>query len=170
MIDTNETPRLAKRDTGLAEAVATCLALAAGKVAQYNSSCCRWKPTGETLVDMFGRQAIPMVWDFAEAYPFSGSTGDLTQYAEAIGAVLENLTDLVANVGVAQQCSATEHPLPDDSVDVLFTDPPYYDAIPYADLSDFFYVWLRRMLSGVHPDLLSQLSVVRGFGTGGGLK
>ncbi|WP_315701868.1 MULTISPECIES: DUF1156 domain-containing protein [unclassified Bradyrhizobium] len=151
-----EHARLSKDDPGLAQAVATCLALAAGKVAQYNSSCCRWKPTGETLVDMFGRQAIPMVWDFAEAYPFSGSTGDFAQYAEAIGAVLENLTGLVANVGVVQQCSATAHPLPDDAVDAFVTDPPYYDAIPYADLSDFFYVWLRRSLSSVHSELFTQ--------------
>jgi adenine-specific DNA methylase len=151
-----EYARLARLDSDLAEAVATCLALTAGKVAQYNSSCCRWKPTGETLVDMFGRQAIPMVWDFAEAYPFSGSTGDFAQYAEASYAVLENMTYLVANAGSVQQSSATAHPLPDDSVDALVTDPPYYDAIPYADLSDFFYVWLRRMLGDVHPQLFSE--------------
>ncbi len=150
-----EHARLAKHDIELADAVATCLALITGKVAQYNSSCCRWKPTGETLVDMFGRQAIPMVWDFAEAYPFSNSTGDFGQYAESFSAVLRNLTGLVGIVGTVQQCSATAHPLPDDSVDAFVTDPPYYDAIPYADLSDFFYVWLRRMLGSVHPQILS---------------
>lgn len=147
---------LAAADVGLADAVATCLALVTGKVAQYNSSCCRWKPTGETLVDMFGRQAIPMVWDFAEAYPFSDTTGDFGQYAESFCAVLQNLTGVVTNVGTVQQCSATQHPLPDDAVDAFVTDPPYYDAIPYADLSDFFYVWLRRSLGAIHPQLLAE--------------
>ncbi len=75
----NEYECLIISENNLAEAVTTCLALMAGKVAQYNSSCCRWKATGETLVDMFGRQAIPMVWDFTEAYPFNGTTGDYSQ-------------------------------------------------------------------------------------------
>jgi adenine-specific DNA methylase len=148
--------KLKAQDSDFANAVATCLALIVGKVAQYNSSCCRWKPTGETLVDMFGRQAIPMVWDFAEAYPFSRSTGDLGQYVESFTAVLDNLVTLKTLSGTVQQASATKHPLPDNSVDALVTDPPYYDAIPYADLSDFFYVWLRRMLREVHPELLGE--------------
>jgi putative DNA methylase len=147
---------LAENDAGFADAVATCLALLVGKVAQYNSSCCRWKPTGETLVDMFGRQAIPMVWDFAEAYPFSQSTGDLSQYAESFCAVLENVARAIVGSGTVRQSSATKHPLPDDIAEAFITDPPYYDAIPYADLSDFFYVWFRRMLKGVYPDLLRE--------------
>jgi putative DNA methylase len=147
---------LRKTDSEFAEAVATCLALVVGKVAQYNSSCCRWKPTGETLVDMFGRQAIPMVWDFAEAYPFGRSTGDLAQYVDSFCVVLENLVSLQGSSGTVEQSSATKHPLPDDSVDALVTDPPYYDAIPYADLSDYFYVWLRRMLLEVHPQLFGE--------------
>lgn len=150
-----EHTRLTQTDSGLADAVSTCLALAAGKVAQYNSSCCRWKPTGETLVDMFGRQAIPMVWDFAEAFPFSGSTGDWQLYIDAVCAVLENLANVHTVPATVQQSSATVHPLPNDAADAFITDPPYYDAIPYADLSDFFYVWLRRMLGNVHPQLLA---------------
>src|SRR5438046_4530188 len=110
-------------------AVVTCLALTAGKIAQYNSSCCRWKPTGETLVDMFGRQAIPMVWDFAEAYPFSRSTGDLANYVESFCATLDNLGCLPSGSGTVAAASATKHPLPDDAVDAFVTDPPYYDAI-----------------------------------------
>jgi putative DNA methylase len=106
-------------------------------------------------VDMFGRQAIPMVWDFAEAYPFSQSTGDLGQYIDSFSAVLETLIKVQATSGTVQQASATEHPLPDDCVDAFITDPPYYDAIPYADLSDFFYVWLRRMVRTAHPHLLA---------------
>jgi len=151
-----EHAKLAQANPSLADAVSTCLALAAGKVAQYNSSCCRWKPTGETLVDMFGRQAIPMVWDFAEAYPFSESTGDLKQYIDAFCAVLRDLASLHMKSGTVEQASATAHPLPDDSVDAFVTDPPYYDAIPYADLSDFFYVWLRRMVGNIHPQLFNE--------------
>jgi putative DNA methylase len=104
---------------------------------------------------MFGRQAIPMVWDFAEAYPFGRSTGDLGQYAESFCAVLEHLLKVGSQEGTVEQASATRHPLPDDSVDAFVTDPPYYDAIPYADLSDYFYVWLRRMLGSVHVNLLA---------------
>jgi adenine-specific DNA methylase len=145
---------LALSDKEFAKAVATCLTLAAGKVAQYNSSCCRWKPTGETIVDMFGRQAIPMVWDFTEAYPFSNSTGDIAQYIEAISLVIENLIGVFDKPGTVFQGSATDLVLPDDSVDAYITDPPYYDAIPYADLSDFFYVWIRRTLKDAYPELL----------------
>ena len=151
-----EHARLLCGDSGLADAVATCLALNVGKVAQYNSSCCRWKPTGETLVDMFGRQAIPMVWDFAEAYPFGGSTGDLASYSESFCNVLEHLSTMHVDPGNVQQASATRHPLADDIAAAMITDPPYYDAIPYADLSDYFYVWLRRMLGKIHPQLLSE--------------
>ncbi|MBK9039212.1 MAG: hypothetical protein IPL83_08635 [Bdellovibrionales bacterium] len=96
------------------------------------------------------------IFFFAEAYPFSGSTGDFGQYVDAFCVVLESLSGVLSKTGTVQQSSATNHPLPDDIVDAFITDPPYYDAIPYADLSDFFYVWLRRMLIVVHPDLLNE--------------
>ncbi|MEW6266139.1 MAG: DUF1156 domain-containing protein [Thermodesulfobacteriota bacterium] len=151
----NEFVNIYKIDHDLAIATVTVLALAAGKVAQYNSSCCRWKSKGETLVDMFGRQALPMVWDFAEAYPFGRTTGDF-------GIYIENSCDILRHsyfgsvAGTVHQSSATRHPLPDNSYDAFITDPPYYDAIPYADLSDFFYVWLRRILARIYPDLFSE--------------
>jgi putative DNA methylase len=103
---------------------------------------------------MFGRQAIPMVWDFAEAYPFGKSTGDLSQYTESFCSVLEHLSGCTSGSGTVSQSSATKHPLPDDIADAFITDPPYYDAIPYADLSDFFYVWLRRTLKAIQAPLL----------------
>jgi putative DNA methylase len=146
-----EFSKLAADDQDLAVATTAILSLIAGKVAQYNSSCCRWKSKGETLVDMFGRQAIPMVWDFAEAFPFGKTTGDFGRYVNNTCKILEHacITD---SEGVVLQTSATKHPLPDDSCDAFITDPPYYDAIPYADLSDYFYVWLRRILGGILPD------------------
>lgn len=151
----DEYKALAKKDQQLAEAVATVLTLAAGKTAQYNSSCCRWKAKGETLVDMFGRQAIPMVWDFAEAYPFGNTTGDYGKYVENACRVLRRSL-VEGKPGTVMRCSATEHPLPDDSVDAFITDPPYYDAIPYADLSDYFYVWFRRALGAAMPELFRE--------------
>lgn len=150
-----EYQRISKEDPDFASAVSTVLALAAGKAVQYNSSCCRWKAKGETLVDMFGRQAIPMVWDFAEAYPFGNTTGDFGKYVENACDVLRRST-VGSITGTVVRSSATEHVLPDDSVDAFITDPPYYDAIPYADLSDFFYVWLRRSLGASMPDLFQE--------------
>ncbi len=155
-ITQNHYEALKVKNPTIAEAVITCLSLIIGKVAQYNSSCCRWKPTGETLIDMFGRQAIPMVWDFIEAYPFCETTGDFSQYVDSFCSVIENLDKANMSTGTVVQASATNHYLPDDSVDAFVTDPPYYDAIPYADLSDFFYVWFRRLLSTVHPILFDK--------------
>ena len=124
--------------------VRAAIAMCVDKVAMQNSSCCRWKPSGESLIDAFGRQALPMVWDFAESIPVSGSTGDFQSQMEWLAQILDNShVGLSANV----QCAdAINHPLPDQAAGVWFTDPPYYDAIPYSDLSDFFLVWLKRTL------------------------
>ena len=151
----SEFEELALVDRDFAAAVATVLTLAAGKTAQYNSSCCRWKSKGETLVDMFGRQAIPMVWDYAEAFPFGETTGDYGRYVENACSVLRR-SIVGTNPGTVVRGSATSHPLPDDSVDAFITDPPYYDAIPYADLSDYFYVWFRRALGPAMPELFKE--------------
>ncbi len=124
------------------EAVAICI----DKTAMQNSSGCRWKATGESLMDTFGRQALPMVWDFAEAVPISGSTGDIGTQTEWLAEVVDMIR--TKKLGQVQSADATDHPLPDQAADVWFTDPPYYDAIPYSDLSDFFLVWLKRTLPG----------------------
>jgi adenine-specific DNA methylase len=129
------------------EAVRAAMAICVDKVAMQNSSGCRWKPSGESLMDTFGRQALPIVWDFAESTPLAGSTGDIQVQS---GWLAEMLSQPIARTGQVQQADATEHPLPDETAQVWFTDPPYYDAVPYADLSDFFFVWLKRALPG-HP-------------------
>ena len=126
------------------------LSLAVSRAANAGSSLCRWHTTRENHEGVFSRQALPMVWDFSEGNPFSNSTGNY------MGAV-DWVADVVAawpgsNAGLTQQADAAGHPLPNQSANVLFTDPPYYFAVPYADLSDFFFVWLKRALPA-HPAL-----------------
>jgi adenine-specific DNA methylase len=145
---------LAEKDGGreLGVAVQTCLALALGKQADSNSSLCAWRPTSLDIGHTFGRQALPMMWDFAEANVVSRSTRDWSNAVEGGLKALTSIDDEVKG-GQAAQASATQHPLPDDSADAFVTDPPYYSAVPYADLSDFFYVWLRKAIGDRHPDL-----------------
>jgi adenine-specific DNA methylase len=125
------------------------LALAINKIADKASSLCRWKPTAEYMAgNTFSRQALPIVWDFCEAAPFSGVSGGWSEEIEWISQVLEQVGTWLVTQGQAQLADAAEHPLPDQTAPIWFTDPPYYDAIPYADLSDFFLVWLKRALPG----------------------
>jgi putative DNA methylase len=130
---------------GLADAVQSCLSLALDRMADKNASLTVWNTVGEKIEHVFGRQALPMTWDFPEVAIFSTSTGNWMSHvdlvSEACGAGLVPTTH-----GTVERASATAHPLPDDSADALITDPPYYNAVPYADLSDFFYVWLKRTL------------------------
>ncbi|MFC7501532.1 DUF1156 domain-containing protein [Nocardioides sp. CPCC 206347] len=139
-----------------ADAVATYLGFAVSRLADYGSSMATWMPDpkNEGLRNTFARQAIPMTWDFAEANPFSDSSGNFGFMLRGIVRVLESL--MPRAIGVARQADASSASLPGA---VLSTDPPYYDNIGYSDLSDYFYVWLRRSLKGVYPDLLSTLLV-----------
>jgi adenine-specific DNA methylase len=145
-------------DPHLTAAVQTCLAFIIDRAADGNSTLTRWQPTGEKISNTFGRQALPMVWDFCEANPFCDATRSLDSMIEWVAEVAEN------EVAKNQNCqstiaSATKHPLPDDSANAFITDPPYYDAVPYAFLSDFFYVWLRRTLEKVHAELFLESHV-----------
>jgi adenine-specific DNA methylase len=136
----------------LAEAVQTVLAINLTKLVDLSTSLGAWEPNIPTVQHLFGRQAIGMCWDFAEAVPIGTGRGSWINY-------LEKMADILALqagqwcAGHAEQNDATKLPLPDDSAQVFFTDPPYYDAVPYADLSDLFYVWLKRALQGLHGDL-----------------
>lgn len=134
-----------------AAAVAGALALVVDKVADHNAVLCRWisAASAEKAANVFSRQALPMVWDFTEANPFGGSTGDVRKYLNETADTLRVLA-----VGRPARCvrgSATDVPLPDNSQDAVITDPPYYDNISYADLSDFFYVWLKRSVGWLFP-------------------
>jgi putative DNA methylase len=123
---------------------------------QKPHTICFWNTIGEKIEQTFARQAIPMTWDYAEADFFSNSTGN---YAGAIDWVTKVVELVSCNaIGVVQHINATTSDIYQKSI-VVSTDPPYYDNIGYADLSDFFYVWLRRSLSSIYPDLFSTLLV-----------
>ena len=124
------------------------LACAFNRVSMSNMSCTRWNAVAEKMQHTFGRQALPMVWDFAEVVITAEAPGNWTSGFALIADVVDASVNLGS--GQVQTADATDHPLPDQSTSVWFTDPPYYDAVPYADLSDFFLVWLKRTLPG-HP-------------------
>ena len=132
---------------GLSEAVQACLALAVDRLSDRCSSLCRWDPTptASGVINTFSRQVLPMMWDFAEGTPFEQKSGGWLPSLEWIALVVERQAALSAT-GSIERASATAHPLPDDAAQAFVTDPPYYDAVPYADLSDFFYVWLKRSI------------------------
>jgi adenine-specific DNA methylase len=144
-------------DADLSVAVVTCLALAVDRQVDATSSLCRWHTTGEKHTGTFGRQALPMVWDFSEVAPLSRATGGFSGAVDWVAEVCERLALSYEVGGQAECASATSHPLPDDAAQAVVTDPPYYYSVQYADLSDFFYVWLRRTLGDIYPSLFESV-------------
>ena len=143
----------------MSAALQVCLALAIDRQANALTSLSRWHTTGEKIEGVFARQAIPLLWDFAEVNPFSGSSGDLDGAIEWVVKVCDANAFLAGADGHVVAASATQHPLADYSANAFITDPPYYDAVPYAFLSDFFYVWLKRGLANLHFDFLGRDAV-----------
>ena len=142
--------------TAYADAVATYLAFSVDKCADYWSNICTWAPHGEYMGHVFTRQAIPMVWDFAEANPFSNSTAN---FQGAIGWIDRVVQSITSNTqATAQQLDATIE-INGKNFKLISTDPPYYDAVSYSNLSDFFYVWVRSALKNIYPNLCSTLLV-----------
>jgi putative DNA methylase len=139
-------------DKQLVDALKTALAFGVSRLVSQNTSMSRWDASRLTIKGAFSKQALAVVWDFAEANPFSGATADWDGSIEWITKFVE-ANSLLQVEGTAVQASATNIPLPSDSASALITDPPYFAAIPYADLSDFFYVWLKRILGTTYPDL-----------------
>ncbi len=135
-----------------AKAVMVYLASGISQLSRYSCTICGWNKTNENVAQAFGRQAIPMVWDFAEANTLEGSLS-ITSTIEWPASVIKSLGEY----GLAQQADAQKQNI--SSGKVISTDPPYYDNIGYADLSDFFYIWLRRSLKSVFPNLFSTLLV-----------
>ncbi|ORW93994.1 hypothetical protein AWB92_12555 [Mycobacterium sp. IEC1808] len=138
-----------------ADAVATYLGLCASKMSVFHSALSRWRADADKTAPAFGRQAIAMVWDFAEPMPFAGAGGDWSGVVDGAAKALEGLRPTA--VGEALQVPAQSIEFPRGTV--ISTDPPYYDNIGYSDLSDYFYVWLRRILRPIYPTQLATMLV-----------
>lgn len=142
-----------------AEAIATYLSFAISKLVDINTNLCTWGAIQECPLHLFNRQAIPMVWDFAEANPLSDSSGSWSTVLDGVlkgmAKIVESDIDVIA--GKAIQRNAQHEDLPKNTF-VVSTDPPYYDNVPYANLADYFYMWLRPALRDVFPNVFSTLS------------
>ncbi len=139
-----------------ANAIATYLAMAVSKAADSNNSLCPWEPVAQCSRQLFGRQLIPILWDFAEANPLHDSSGGVSTNVDGL---LRSFVCLPSQVvpGSADQADAALQTV--SAGKLVSTDPPYYDNVPYADLSDFFYVWLRRSIKPIYPKIFSTLAV-----------
>ena len=137
-----------------AEAVSVYLGFGISKMTDYHSTITTWHSGREIIRNTFGRQALPMTWDFTEANAFSNSTGNWRNCIEWGVKTLNSLR--IASNGTEQQSDAQTISYPDEAL--ISTDPPYYDNIGYADLSDFFFCWMKPLLRPVYPDLFDVLA------------
>ncbi|MCM8600116.1 MAG: DUF1156 domain-containing protein [Candidatus Accumulibacter sp.] len=143
--------------TAYGQAIGVLLGFVLSRCADWNNSLSRWESKAQVPQQLFGRQAIPMVWDYSEANLLSSSTGSVAASIENIIKSFSRSSAGRVPEGKAQQLDATTQSI--TSHKVVSTDPPYYDNIGYADLSDFFYVWLRRSLKPIFPDLFATMAV-----------
>ena len=143
-------------DGEYAKVAVSYLALGLDRLASFSTTLCRWKAGTEQNIPVFsGRNALPMIFDYFEV----NSTGDVsTSWINSIGTIAEPLEAIccgLPSVATVAQSSAANLSYPDNFFDAVFTDPPYYNSVPYADLSDFFYVWLKRTVGDLYPELFS---------------
>lgn len=143
--------------TAYAEAVTVYLAFAVDRLSNACSSLVSWISQNQATRNTFARQSLPMVWDYTEINPLSSSTGNWMDICNAISESINYLPSPMGIAGHAQQADAQNQII--SFAKVVSTDPPYYDNISYADLSDYFYVWLRRSLRSIYPSLLSTIAV-----------
>ena len=140
----------------IAKAVISYLALGLDRLADFGSVLCVLNVTGgRGVVHTFGRQALPMCWDYFESNPFNPEAAGWPTVCEKNEKGIEHASNTSHTSAIISQVSATTLPYTDNYFDAIFTDPPYYDNVPYADLSDFFYVWLKRSIGEYFPDLFS---------------
>jgi adenine-specific DNA methylase len=150
-------PRMEGEDEEYIRAVMSYLALGFDKLVSASSVLSKWKPTSVQETPALGgggRQALPMTWDYFELNPLSGISMSWPKTIDVMLGSFRILKETGAPAKV-RQCTATALPYPDDYFDAVFTDPPYYDNVPYSYLSDFFYVWLKRTIGDLYPDLFS---------------
>ena len=138
-----------------AKAVASFLALEVDMAAAFNNRLARWENTSGAVKQLFARQALPMLWDYAEANLFGGSSGSMKVGLSYHLKVIDHCSRTSSIPAKISQASATQMPYSDGYFDAVFTDPPYYDNVPYSYLSDFFYVWLKRSIGHLYPELFS---------------
>lgn len=138
-----------------AQAICSYLSFAVDRTANRMSTLCVWNRIGEKIEQTFARQAIPMIWEFAEANIFSDSTGSWSGSLEWIPKCIEQFP--AKHQGTAEQADAQSGLGVQDVM--ISTDPPYYDMIGYADLSDFFYIWMRKALKDIYPELFRTMLV-----------
>ena len=142
-------------DPDYATAIVTYLALAFGRTVDHHSTFCRWRPNDRTAANTMSRPLLQMMWDFIEVNPFGPQLGTWKAQVENVADVVASLP-VPANLAVVYQADAVQ---PDQHTTgpVIVTDPPYYDSIGYADLSDFFYIWLRPLLRDHYPEILGTM-------------
>ena len=140
------------------EALIANLALVNDRLADYSSAICSWHNGREVIRNTFGRFALPIVWDYTEVNPLSETSGNFLGALDWVSKVCEHLQKSVDSARSGEIVSGSAISYPVDSVDLILTDPPYYDAIPYSDLMDFFYVWLRRSIPGLSAEVESVFS------------
>jgi putative DNA methylase len=141
-----------------AATISTFLALSVDRCTDFNNGICRWSATNQKVMNLFARQAIPMVWDFAEANILGESVGGWKTCSDYVAECVEVLGATTAKTGSARQIDAANGSEGIPNL-LISTDPPYYDNIGYAALSDFFYVWLRRSIAPLYPELFSTVLV-----------
>lgn len=154
-------PSLEKQGRGAlayADAISMYATMALDKFADYNNSLCTWNPSNQNLGHLFTKHAIPMAWDFPETVPFDSGIMTIESIADGISRSLQYLPGTgnghAFQHNASMPCSETNH-------SVISTDPPYYDNIGYSDLSEFFYVWIRRTLRSSFPELLATMAIPR---------
>ena len=161
-------------DSEYSKAIETYLSITLDRLVSFNSNLTLWVARGEFIQNTFTRQALPMIWDYCELNPFSEATGGWSSALKWVCEVIEHCSYL-RQKGLVTHGTATNLPYPDNFFDVIITDPPYYDNVPYSVLSDFFYVWLKRTVGDLYPELfatpltpkseeiIDELSLLRGM-------
>ena len=133
-------------------AVAAYLGLIVSRFSDYLSNTALWEPKLEAVLPTFVRQALAMGWDCCEINPFGGANGYLESAVNRTVEVIEHCADIGKSPATVKIASAERLPFSEREFDIVITDPLYYDAVPYSDLSDFFYIWLKRSVGEMFPE------------------
>jgi adenine-specific DNA methylase len=136
----------------LIEATTAYLAIAVNRLADRNSTICHWQISAEKIGNTFSRFALPMAWDYSEIPPHSTASGGYEQAVEWVADYIQHATSAVGSEPAQVLRDSAVQPVGDNRFDAIVTDPPYYDAIPYTDIANFFYVWLRRTVGDAYPE------------------